>query len=138
MGQREEQETTQVRELGDRIGYGRMMQLAEQIWNGQVPGGAHSVGPCVALLVKCPHPDGGSAGECDWCCGSGRVTKRVLQAQNQTRALRALAIVPLQKRGVQNRVQYYGFRCRCCCASWLTEGPEIHSATGCPLEGTQP
>jgi hypothetical protein len=68
-----------VRELGDRIGYGRMMQLAEQIWRTLPYGdkGAHSVGPCVGLLVPCPHPDGPN---CDWCCGSGRVTKRVLAA----------------------------------------------------------
>lgn len=137
MGRQEDQEELHVRELGERIGYGRMMQLSEQIWNGKIPGGAHSVGPCVALLVRCKHPGSESAGTCDWCCGSGRVTKRVLQAQKQAGALRALAIIPLQKRGVQNRVEYYGFQCRCCSSKWLTKNPETHSKD-CPLEGTQP
>lgn len=77
-------EERDVRELGDRIGYGRMMQLAEQIWRTLPYGdkGAHSVGPCVGLLVKCPHPKNGrdKNGHCEWCCGSGRVTERVLAA----------------------------------------------------------
>lgn len=69
-----------VQRLGDEIGYGNMMQLAEQIWNERQPGGAHSVGPCTALLVPCPHPGTDHAAGCDWCCGAGRVTARVLKA----------------------------------------------------------
>jgi len=76
------EEARRVRELGEAIGYGRMMQLAERIWNSKMPGAAHSVGPCVAELVPCPHPKSGRDrnGHCDWCCGSGRVTKKVLAA----------------------------------------------------------
>lgn len=71
-----------VRDLGDSIGYGRLMQLAERIWNAKQPGAAHSVGCCVAFLVPCPCPESGrdANGFCDWCCGSGRVTKKVLEA----------------------------------------------------------
>lgn len=82
MGFREMAEEADVQELGDRIGYGRIMQLAEKIWNEKVPGGAHSVGPCVAFLVRCPHPQEAedANGHCDLCCGSGRVTKLALKS----------------------------------------------------------
>lgn len=86
MGSREDQETQLVRELGDRLGYGRVMQLCEQIWDAKIPGGAHSVGPCVALLVPCPHQGADNAVECDWCCGAGRVTERVRQAQEEVKS----------------------------------------------------
>lgn len=79
-GQRPVNEDDAVRELGERIGYGRMMQLAEKIWNEKQPGGAHSVGPCVVFLVACPHPENVAPHECDWCCGSGRITHRVYDA----------------------------------------------------------
>jgi hypothetical protein len=79
-------EEAAVRKLGDAIGYGRMMQLAERIWNEKQPGGAHSTGPCVFFLVPCPHLTTKNIawldenGHCDWCCGAGRVTKRVAAA----------------------------------------------------------
>lgn len=75
------EEENAVRELGDLIGYGRMMQLAEQIWEKKMPGAAHSTGPCTSMLVPCPHLERDENLHCKWCCGSGRVTKRVLEAQ---------------------------------------------------------
>lgn len=75
-------EKTRVKSLGDDIGYGRLMQLAEEIWDEFRPGigEAHSVGCCTCFLVKCPHPEINDDNiHCDWCCGSGRVTKRVAQ-----------------------------------------------------------
>ena len=45
-----------VSELGELIGYGRMMQLASKLWQeslkakGYPPGGAFSVGPCIGSL----------------------------------------------------------------------------------------
>ena len=74
-------EENMVREMGNLIGFGYTMQLCEKIWNKMIPGGALSVGPCVYFLVPCPHPEGDHrlAG-CEWCCGSGRVTKRVREA----------------------------------------------------------
>lgn len=93
MGAREEQEEELVREVGRSIGYGRTMQLCEQLWREDLvaihklsPGGEHSVGPCVALLQPCPCPEKarGENAHCDWCCGTGRVTERVLRAINET------------------------------------------------------
>lgn len=80
-----------VRELGDAIGYGRLMQLVEEIWRSRaaadgLPGSEITTGPCVAFMVPCPCPasDRDRNGHCDWCCGSKRVTKRVLEAMQTT------------------------------------------------------
>ena len=69
-----------VRRVGDQIGYGRVMQLAEEIWNTKTPGAAFSSGPCLAFLVPCPHAGADNAVGCAWCCGAGRVTERVREA----------------------------------------------------------
>lgn len=74
-----------IRQLGEMIGYGRIMQLAERIWNQKSPGGAHSVGPCGAFLVPCPHIKRDIYASCEWCCGSGRVTEKVRQAMEKER-----------------------------------------------------
>ena len=74
-----------VRELGDAIGYGRLMQLTEQLWaeanarNGVPKGAEHAHYCCVALLVPCVCVGGEpeDTAHCDWCCGAGRVTKAV-------------------------------------------------------------
>jgi hypothetical protein len=66
-----------VRALGDLIGYGRLMQLAEQIWETKHPGGAHTTGPCSFFMVKCHHLVKDENGHCEVCCGAGRVTKYV-------------------------------------------------------------
>jgi hypothetical protein len=87
-----------VEKLGDDIGYGNIMQLCEEIWSRKaaaegIPGSAHSRGPCVFFLVPCPCP---SPVKCDWCCGNGRVTKRVSEAMKsikteaETKRLRLL------------------------------------------------
>lgn len=80
MGTLEDQEELAVRHLGDAIGYGRMMQLAEQIWTQKDRIGAHTVGPCAYNMIRCPHPEKDENGHCEWCCGTGRVTKRVFAA----------------------------------------------------------
>ena len=86
---RHQAEEQAVRHLGDRIGYGRVMQLAEQIWSEKakaegMAGGEMTTGPCALTMEPCPHlgedprPDWFDvSGHCDWCCGAGRVTKRV-------------------------------------------------------------
>lgn len=75
-------EEAAVRNLGNAIGFGRIMQFAEQIWEQKQPGAAHTVGPCSVMLVRCPCPDVAQGAEkhCSWCCGAGRVTKKVLSA----------------------------------------------------------
>lgn len=76
-----------VRIFGDEIGYGRLMQLTQKGWRDKaketgLDRSEFSIGPCAAFIVPCPHPENGkdADGHCDWCCGSGWVTKRVLQA----------------------------------------------------------
>lgn len=72
-----------VRCLGDKYGYGRVMQLCERLWgdkleeNGLPRGGAHSTGACISQLVPCKHEVQDDNGHCEICCGSGRVTKWV-------------------------------------------------------------
>jgi len=89
-------EENAVRQLGDAIGYGRVMQLAGQLWGealvsrGHPPGGEFAIGPCVAFVVPCRcTEDRGDADEhCDWCCGAGRVTERVRAAMDVARGWR--------------------------------------------------
>lgn len=79
------QEEALVAELGERIGYGRTMQLCEKLWGqklarmGQPAGGAHASYCCVTFLVRCPGcgPAYERGEHCEWCCGAGRVTKIV-------------------------------------------------------------
>ena len=71
-----------VQKLGRQIGYGRIMQLCEQLWakdlkdKYNIEGGEKTSGPCAGLLVPCPC----NGNSCDWCCGTHRVTKRVRKA----------------------------------------------------------
>lgn len=87
-------EEAAVAQIGDAIGYGRLMQAAETVWRRRaaeqgIQGSEHTVGPCAASMVPCGcrargaqkrHPQWFTLGHCDWCCGSGRVTRRVALA----------------------------------------------------------
>ena len=87
---REMTEKRIVRDLD--IGFGRTMQLAEECWREMLEekgmaGGEHTTGPCAVFMVPCPHLVVKSNkkwldanGHCDWCCGCGRVTKKVAHA----------------------------------------------------------
>ena len=78
-----------VRDVCEYHGYGRVMQLAEQLWREKTTaaghaGSEHTTGPCATFMVICPHQtvrNNGvwldANGHCDWCCGCGRVTKKV-------------------------------------------------------------
>ncbi len=86
--ERAKQEANLVRTIGDQIGYGRVMQACEKIWREKaiaqgLAGGELTVGPCGSFMVPCPHPTQDENGHCHWCCGSGRVTKRVREAMSQ-------------------------------------------------------
>lgn len=84
MQRRDAMEKEQVRVLGEQIGYGRMMQLAQLLWHeklhqsGEPVGGEHVVGPCAALTVPC-----GCSCSCDWCEGAGWITKKVAEVRRQ-------------------------------------------------------
>jgi len=78
-----------VRELGANIGYGNMMDLAEQCWRemfearGEPTSGVHTCGPSAGNMVPCLCNETGDD-SCDWCCGTGRVTKRVAEAMRES------------------------------------------------------
>lgn len=73
-----EEEKLAVRMVGERIGHGRVMQLAQECWrdalvnDGLPPGGEFAYGPCVGLTVPC-----GCQAGCDWCEGSRWLTRKV-------------------------------------------------------------
>lgn len=73
------------------FGFGRIMQICETQWRaflikqGYPTGSELTLGPCAAMLVPCQcvvddEPD------CAWCCGTGRVTERVRNAQLEAQA----------------------------------------------------
>jgi len=63
-----------LKQLCDMYGYGWVMQEASNLWLEINPVGALLVGTCKGLTEPCgcdePH-------KCDWCCGSGWLTKHV-------------------------------------------------------------
>lgn len=88
-------EEERVAELGKDIGYGRIMQLCEQLWGraisrrGVPSGGEHTVGPCATFMVPCQcvvdgDPELDPSGHCEWCCGVKRVTEHVRMVQRKT------------------------------------------------------
>ena len=71
-----------VRALGNEMGFGRVAQLALELWRellaeDGLEGGEFSLGPCVASMVPCVHPVLDANGHCEVCCGAGFVTKWV-------------------------------------------------------------
>lgn len=71
-----------VQNIGGTMGFGRLMQLAEECWreiaiSKGLNGSEHTTGPCAAFMVPCPHPIKDDNGHCNICCGAGRITKGV-------------------------------------------------------------
>ncbi len=69
----------EIRVLGRIFGFGAIMQATNAAWNHQAlelrrPGEERTIGPAAAttVLCECPEP-----GKCEWCCGSGWLTKHV-------------------------------------------------------------
>lgn len=74
-------EKAAVTALGDQIGYGRIMQLCEEIWGEKDGnGGQFRHGPCVAMTVPCGCK---IRHKCDWCCGAGWLTAHVKKVKDQ-------------------------------------------------------
>lgn len=76
-----------VQQLGNSIGYGALMHAVQLEWrkvnvSNQMEGSEFLYGPCVAFSVVCGCRLE-SKNSCDWCCGSGWLTKRVREAQIQ-------------------------------------------------------
>ncbi len=66
-----------IKNVGDKMGYGRIMQLAQECWSDILKeegfaGGEFRIGPCVAMTVSCGCKTG-----CDWCGGSRWLTEHV-------------------------------------------------------------
>jgi hypothetical protein len=61
-----------VKQLGGQIGYGRLMQLAQECWQEYDPTGAFAYGPCIGMTVPC-----GCSGICEWCNGAKWLTPKV-------------------------------------------------------------
>jgi hypothetical protein len=81
-----------IRHLGDTMGYGRIMQLCNEIWREKlveqgILGGEFVYGPCAAFTIPCKHPEKDENGHCEWCSGAGWVTKHAANAQTIILAL---------------------------------------------------
>lgn len=75
-------EAQYVHELCMRFGFGRIMQLASDLWGKRlkdedIEGGALTVGPATGELVPCVCLEEKYPGTCIWCCGTGTLTKAV-------------------------------------------------------------
>ncbi len=82
--EQQEDEKKFIKSIGKTMGYGRIMQLGQECWREALEkegyvGGEFQCGPCVALTVPC-----GCSGSCDWCCGSGWLTKHVKSIKDKT------------------------------------------------------
>ena len=84
---KDEREKPLVRMLGDKIGYGRLMQLTEETWREKTEfkGSEFAIGACVSFMVPCDHSIKDAQGHCELCCGAGRVTKGVKALADEVR-----------------------------------------------------
>lgn len=62
-------------------GYGLVMQLASQSWGAIQPGLNHVTGPAAGMTVPCVCD---SPFHCEWCCGTGWLTKHVKELIKDT------------------------------------------------------
>lgn len=86
MKERLNREFQEVLAVGRLIGFGNLMSLASRAWqaeleeNGSVMAdAAFVVGPCKASVVPC---DCDKSKDCDWCCGTGWLTKKVKEVKD--------------------------------------------------------
>lgn len=85
MKRQREEERLEVHALGKEIGYGNMMSLASEAWQAELESnygsdaGAFVVGPCKGLVVPCGC---GGSKDCDWCCATGWITKKVKEIKD--------------------------------------------------------
>lgn len=70
----------EVKKHCELLGYGRVMQIASQAWFEKDSKGALLVGTHARLVEPCGCKSGDG---CDWCCGSGWLTKKVKSVKTQ-------------------------------------------------------
>jgi hypothetical protein len=68
---------TLLKAICESIGYGRVMQLAAQLWKDKDGKRSLTVGPYATFMVPCDHPIKDNNGHCEVCCGVGQVTEWV-------------------------------------------------------------
>lgn len=71
----------QLEQFCEKYGYGFTMGEASRLWFAKDKIGAISTGPCYGSLVKC-----GCHGGCDWCMGTGLLTKKVKEIKDKMTA----------------------------------------------------
>ena len=74
-----------VQHLGDKHGYGALMAATSMTWGDfldekGLDGSQFVIGPCKALTVPCECERKEGTG-CDWCAGTGWLTKKVATLQ---------------------------------------------------------
>ena len=77
-------EVMAVKQAGEITGYGAIMHIARLLWREKletmgIEGGEFACGPCEGMLVPCGCP---MPGECDWCCGTAKLTKHVKEVKD--------------------------------------------------------
>jgi len=104
IAERKEEEALAVYNLGKSIGFGNMMSLAQEAWEGMLEseygydGGAFVVGPCKVSVVRCGCS---SPKDCVWCCGCGWLTAHVKKIKDQRKTVKAL------ERKIERLQEYY-------------------------------
>lgn len=69
-----------LRPVCEALGYGFVMDQAARMWQEIDPMGAFTVGPCKGGTVPCGCKD---QAHCNWCYGSGWLTKHVKEIKDQ-------------------------------------------------------
>ena len=82
---KDSEEEKLVKGIAELIGYGRVMQIASQAWEEKaisqgLDGSGFVIGPCTALTESCGCVE--VEGSCEWCCGSGWLTKHVKELKD--------------------------------------------------------
>ena len=95
----EEVEKRIVQEVASQLGYGHLMSLASSLWREKLKkdnleGGEFTVGPCTSQTVPCQCKQ---PAQCDWCCGSQWLTKKVKEIKEQIESKKKYQYISLSK-----------------------------------------
>lgn len=74
-----------LKHLAAEIGYGAAMHEITAAWAETAKGSEFTIGTCKAMTTPCGCKN---RVECDWCCGSGWLTKHVKKIKNMKRKVK--------------------------------------------------